>query len=116
MKCICRKLLLDVAKHGNHNEKPRKIDRKIKILVGEFRKYGVSVTGIQDTKWFGKHAEPADRYTFLHSGCPLPGDQESDTKNEGVGIALEKMATVAWNDSGEVWEAVSSRIISVRLK
>ena len=58
----------------------------------------------------------ADRYTFLHSGCPLPGDQERATRNEGVGIALDKKATVAWKDAGEVWGAVSSRIISARFK
>ena len=58
----------------------------------------------------------ADRYTFLHSGCPLPGDQERAIRNEGVGIALDEKATVAWKDAGEVWEAVSSRIISARFK
>ena len=56
------------------------------------------------------------RSIFLHSGCPLPGDQERASRNEGVGIALDEKATVAWKNAGEVWEAVSSRIISARLK
>ena len=34
-------------------------------------------------------------YTFLHSGYPLPCDQERGTRNEGVGIALDKKATAA---------------------
>ena len=54
-------------------------------------------------------------YAFLHSGCTLPGDQERDSRNEGVGIALDKKATVAWKDAGEMWDAVNSRIISARL-
>ena len=84
--------------------------------MGELRKYGVSVAGIQETKWFGKDVWPSDGCTFLHSGHPLPGDQERASRNEGVGIALDKKATVAWKGAGEVWEAVSSRIISTRLK
>ena len=45
---------MDVSKHSNHSEKSGKIDRKTDFLVGELRKYGVSVAGIQETKWFGK--------------------------------------------------------------
>ena len=45
---------MDVAKHGNHIDKPGNMDRKIDLLMGELRKYGVSVAGIQETKWFGK--------------------------------------------------------------
>ena len=107
---------MGVAKHGNHSGKPGKIDRKIDLLMGELRKYGVSVAGIQETKWFGKDVWPVGRYTFLHSGHPLPGDQERASRNEGVGIALDEKATLAWKNAGEVWEAVSSRIISARLK
>ena len=107
---------MGVAKHGNHSDKPGKIDSKIDLLMGELRKYGVSVAGIQETKWFGKDVWPVGRYTFLHSGRPLPGDQERASRNEGVRIALGEKATVAWKNAGEVWEAVSSRIISARLK
>ena len=113
---ICRKQPMDVAKHGNHSDKPGKIDRKIHLLMGELRKYGVSVAGIQETKWFGKDMWPVGRYTFLHSGRPLPGDQERASRSEGVGIVLGEKAPVAWKDAGEVWEAVSSRIISAKLK
>ena len=37
-------------------------------------------------------------------------------RNEGVGIALDEMATAAWKAAGEVWDAVSSRIVTARLK
>ena len=80
------------------------------------RKYGVSLAWIQETNWLGKDVWSADGYTFLHYGRPLPGDHERANRNEGVGIALDKKATVAWKDVWEVWEAVSSRIISTRLK
>ena len=55
----------------------------------------MSVAGIQEIKWFGKDVWPVGRYTFVHLGCPLLGDQERATRNEGVGIPLEEKATVA---------------------
>ena len=44
----------------------------------------------------------------IHSGRPLPSDGETATRNEGVGIALDEEAALAWKSAGEVWEAVSS--------
>ena len=87
---------MGIAKHGNHSDKPGKIDRKIDSLMGELRKYGASVAEIQEIKWFGKDVWPVGRYTFLHSGHPLPGDQERASRNEGVGIALDENAT--WHE------------------
>ena len=52
----------------------------------------MAVAGIQESKWFGSDVWPADGYTFLHSGRPLPSDQEKGTRNEGVGIALDEKA------------------------
>ena len=58
----------------------------------------------------------ADGYTFLHSGRPLPRDTDGATRNEGVGIALDEKASVAWRNAGEQWEAVSSRLVTARLQ
>ena len=55
----------------------------------------MAVAGIQESKWFGSDVWPADGYTFLHSGRPLPSDQEKGTRNEGVGIALDEK--VQWH-------------------
>ena len=86
------------------------------LLVSELRRYGASVVAIQETKWFGKDVWQADRHTFLHSGRPLPKDGEPAVRNEGVGILLDKRATAAWKKVGEVWNAISSRIVTARLK
>ena len=79
------------------------VDRKLDLLVGEMKRYGVSVTGIQESRWFGREVWPAaDGYTFLHSGRPLPGKDETVARNEGVGILLDRRATAAWRQGGEV--------------
>ena len=64
----------------------------------------MSVGAIQETKWFGNDIWYAEEYTFLHPGCSLPVGDDNTTRREGVGIA------------GEIWEAVSSRIVTARLK
>ena len=68
----------------------------------EVKKYGISIAGIQGTKWFGSDVSPTDGYTILHSGCPFPSAQERGTRNEGIGIALDKKAMAAWKNAGEV--------------
>ena len=93
------------------------VDRKLDLLVWELKRYGVSVAGIQESKWFGSNVWPAaDGYTFLHSGRPLPESGDATSRNEGVGILLDERATAAWRQGGEAWEAVSSRIVVARLK
>ena len=84
--------------------------------MGELARYNVSVAGIQETKWFSRDVWTADGYTFLHSGHPLPSNDDNAVRNEGVGIALDRKATEAWKAAGEKWEAISSRIVLVRLK
>ena len=53
---------------------------------------------------------------MLHSGRPIPGDSDIVNRQEGVGILLDKKASAAWRIGGEVWKAVSSRLISMRLR
>ena len=52
----------------------------------------------------------------IHSGRTLPGDGEPLLRNKGVGIVLDRYATVAWKNTGETWEAASSRIVTARLQ
>ena len=57
------------------------------------------------------------RIYLLHSGRSLPVGDDNATRREGVGIALdEKAHAAAWRAAGEIWEEVSSRIVTARLK
>ena len=69
---VCR----NVNKPGNHRNDHGMVDKKLDLLVRELKRYGISIAGIQDTKLFGSDVWPADGYTFLHSGCPLPSDKK----------------------------------------
>ena len=110
---ICRKR---TAGRGTQNESLGVVDRKLDLVVRELKRFGVSVAGIQESKWFGSDVWRAGEYTFLHSGRPLPSDSDRATRNEGVGIALDEKASAAWRNAGEQWEAVSSRLVTARLR
>ena len=92
------------------------MDRKLDFLVKELRRLGVVIAGIQETQWFGKDMWTVDGYTLLHSGRTLPDETDPQVRNEGVGILLNRHATMAWKNAGETWEAVSSRVVTARLK
>ena len=55
-------------------------------------------------------------FLILHSGHPVPGAGERVERNEGVGIVLSPSMVRCWKDGGSVWNPVSSRIVSARLK
>ena len=93
------------------------MDRKLDLLVGELERYGISVAGVQETKWFGSDVWPAiDGHIMLHSGRSVPQDGATVVRREGVGIVLNPRATAAWKAKGEVWKAVSSRLIMARVR
>ena len=74
------------------------------------------MAGIQETRWYGKDVWPATAScTFLHSGRPLPEEDAVAYRGEGVGILLDNVAPKAWKQGGEVWKAVSSRIVMAKL-
>ena len=89
------------------------IDRKLDLLVRELNRHGISIAGIQETNGL-------EAMWGLLKGIPftlwssLLSDYERGTRNEGVGIALDKKATAAWKNAGEVYEVVSSSVVMAR--
>ncbi|CAF0997066.1 unnamed protein product [Didymodactylos carnosus] len=53
-----------------------------------------------------------DDFTIIHSGAS--GDNKTRSAH-GVAVCLNKQAAKVWTDSGSEWEAISDRIIMVRL-
>ena len=76
----------------------------------------MNVTGISETKWFGQAVYEVEGYTILHSGHPIPEESQTAEQNDGVGIALDPQMKTAWKEAGEIWKAVSSWIVTARIK
>ena len=65
-------------------ERAEVVDRKLDLLVGELKRYRVSVAGIQESRSFGKDVWPAAKGYAL--GKTPPDGVDVTTRNEGVGI------------------------------
>ena len=92
------------------------VERKAVMMVWEFKRYSIFAAGISETKWFNRNIYEVEDHVILHSGRQLPQEGEPVKRGEGVGIVMGPEATKAWRDGGEQWEAVSSRIVSARLR
>ena len=66
------------------------------LMVRELRRFGISVVGIRETKWFGNVVYDVYGYLILHSGRAVPGEGEKAERNEGVGIVLDSSLTDSW--------------------
>ena len=86
-------------------ERSEAVDRKLDLVVGAGGGLG-RMSGQQ----------LMHGYTILNLGRLLPEHGDVAVKNEGIGILLDERATAAWRQGGEVWKAVSSRIVMASLK
>jgi len=75
----------------------------------------MSMVGISETKWFGQAVYLVDGCTVVHSGRPVPVAGDVIQCGEGVGIILNPVISEVWKNSGEIWNVVSSCIVSLRL-
>ena len=85
------------------------VDRKLDLLNGELERNWVSVVWSLGSR----RVRCVVSRGWVYFITPLPSDCARSYKNEGVNIA---MATEAWRNAGEMWEAVSSRLVVARLK
>ena len=85
-------------------------------MIKELQRFRISIAGVQENKWFGNDVWLFGQCTFLHSGKEVPPANTQCFRNEGVGIFLDEDSTAAWKAGGGVWKAVSSHIVTARLK
>ena len=45
--------------HGGDTDGYGQVDRRLDLVVGELKRYGVSQSDIQEAKWYGKDMWPA---------------------------------------------------------
>ena len=46
---------------GDEGSSVREVDKKLDLLLGEVKRYGISVAGIQETKWFRNDVWPVQK-------------------------------------------------------
>ena len=89
-------------------------DTKINLVVCEARRLKIDVLGLQETKWFGREQYVVAEAVVLAAGRPIPVD--NFMRGEGVTLVLRSRVRAAFECGGSQWRAVSSRILSCKLK
>eukprot|EP00117_Sycon_ciliatum_P003195 scpid32106/ scgid8092/ len=89
-------------------------DRKINLVVREAERLGLEAIGLQETKWFGAASYSVGDALVISSGRPLP--TENFTRGEGVAVLLRRRARAAFERGGSQQSAVSSRLMTCKLK
>ena len=101
----------------NNTTSPHYIDRQEARLASEgTKRLNITAAKFQETKWFWSDVWNAEGHTVLHSRRPIPDQGDPQRRNEGLGILLDRCAATAWKDAGDSWEAISSRVVTARLK
>ena len=65
------------------------VDKKIKFLVQELKRFCIGIVCISETKWFGDDVYEVDGFTVLHSGRSVPLSSDTFQHSEGVAIVLD---------------------------
>ncbi|CAF2093080.1 unnamed protein product [Rotaria magnacalcarata] len=79
----------------------------------QLQKYRIQIAALSETCMYDSGVKLINDFTWIFSGLP----SVNKTRNaHGVAICLDKTAATVWKDSGLEWEAVSERIVKIRLK
>ncbi|CAF0883692.1 unnamed protein product [Rotaria sordida] len=79
----------------------------------QLQKYRIQIAPLSETGMYGCGVKLINDFTWIFSGLP---SVNKTRKAHGVAVCLDKVAAKVWKDSGSEWEAVSERIVKIRLK
>ncbi|CAF0993692.1 unnamed protein product [Adineta steineri] len=76
------------------------------------KKYRIQIAALSETCIYDSGVKLINDYSMIYSGLP----STNKTRNaHGVALLLDESATKVWKNSGAEWEAISERIIKIRL-
>ncbi|CAF4074483.1 unnamed protein product [Adineta steineri] len=76
------------------------------------KKYRIQIAALSETCIYDSGVKLINDYSLIYSGLP----STNKTRNaHGVALLLDESATKVWKNSGAEWEAISERIIKIRL-
>ncbi|CAF3505636.1 unnamed protein product, partial [Rotaria socialis] len=79
----------------------------------QLQKYRIQIAALSETCMYDSGLKIINDFTWIFSGLP----SANKTRNaHGVAICLDKTAAKVWKESGSEWEAVSERIVKIKLK
>ena len=86
---------------------------KRELIIRQLKRYQIQAAALAETKIPESGVCGVNGCTFIYSGLPSQSLSKSAC---GAAVCLSPEATRAWKDSGSQWEAVGSRIVTVRIE
>ncbi|CAM4947567.1 unnamed protein product [Rotaria socialis] len=86
---------------------------KQQLIIKQLQKYNIQVAALCETAIYDSGIKSIGDYTLLYSGLPNVNKTRSA---HGVAVVLDKRATNNWKKAGSEWQAITERIVKVRLK
>ncbi len=86
---------------------------KKELIIKQLKKYRIQLAALSETCIYDSGVKLINDYTMIYSGLPSTNKTRSA---HGVAILLDPSATKVWKNSGSEWEAISERIIKIRLE
>ncbi|CAF3964342.1 unnamed protein product, partial [Rotaria sp. Silwood1] len=88
-------------------------DRFVKWITDTSMKLRILHAALCETAIYDSGTKSIGDYTLLYSGLPSVNKTRSV---HGVAVLLDKRATNNWKQSSSEWQAITERLIKVRLK
>ena len=85
---------------------------KQQLITKQLMKYKIKVAGLCETGIYDSGIKQINDHTMIFSG--LPGSIRTK-KAHGVAVCLDKATSHIWQQSGAEWEAISERIVKIRM-
>ncbi|CAF1348390.1 unnamed protein product, partial [Didymodactylos carnosus] len=85
---------------------------KRQLIIQQLKQYKIQIGVLCETGMYDSGVSELADHTIIHSG--LPSDEKTK-RAHGMAVCLDQSAAKVWKASGSAWEAVSSRILTVRL-
>lgn len=85
---------------------------KRELIIKQLKKYRIQIAALSETCMYGFGIQTVGGHTMIYSGL----SSDNKTRNaHGVAICLGETAAKIWKQSGSEWEAVSERIVKIRM-
>lgn len=102
-----------ITRFGSWNVRSCYRVTKRELIVQQLKRYKIEVAALAETNIPDSGIYVVNGYTFIYSGTLEKGRSRMA---HGAAVCLGPNASRAWRNSGSIWKAVNSRIVTVRIK
>ena len=102
-----------ITRFGSWNVRSCYRVTKRELIIRQLKRYQIKVAALAETNILDSGIYIANGYTLIYSGTL---EKDRSRAAHGAAVCLGPKASYAWRNSGSIWKAVNSRIVTVRIK